>query len=315
MKSFKKKLKAFKRPPNFFFMALAVLAATAMWYAVSVRDRVEAQVEVGLDYYGVPPNLIVTQGLVSKIIVRLRGPETLIRSIPREALHQAIDLSIIKKGENIVPLSADHNMLPVFRAFDVIDIQPPRIDIIADTLVERNVRLETKIDSPLGSDALKTEDVSVSPATVILRGPEQIISKISSLPVVIRPDPKAVGTQQIQMITLDTPSLVTASPAQVRVVYTITSGRVVVSRKYPITVAGDVTHVYETDPKDLTLLVEVPEALAGNNSYLDQLAATVVPPDLAVGQSIRLRPRFRLPEGMSLPTPYEGEITVTRARQ
>lgn len=315
MKFFKKNLRSFRRPSNFFFLILAIAAATALWYVVTVRDRVDTQVEVSLDYYGVPPNLIVTDGLVTKLVVRLRGPETLIRSIPREMLHYALNLSIIKKGETNVPLSSDRSMLPVSRAFDVIDIQPPRIEITADNLVERNVRLETKIDTPLGSDALKTENVSVSPATVILRGPEQTISKITSLPVVIRPDPKAVGTQQIQMITLDTPSLVTAIPSSVRVVYTITSGRLVVARKYPITVAGDVGHVYVTEPKELNLMVEVPEALAQNNSYLNQLSVTVTPPDLQKGQSVRLRPRFVMPEGMSLATPYDGEITVTHPAQ
>lgn len=80
-----------------------VLAAVGMWYVVSVRDRLEAQVEVNIDYYGIPPNLVVTDGLISKITVRLRGPETLLRSIPQQRLTQAVDLSDIKKGVTVVP--------------------------------------------------------------------------------------------------------------------------------------------------------------------------------------------------------------------
>lgn len=293
-------------------MILAVLCATLMWYMVSVRDRREAQVEVNLDYYGIPPNLVVTKGLVSKLIVRLRGPETLLRSIPSELLHQAINLSSIKKGENIVPLGGGE--IPNFRAFDVIDIQPPRIEITADTIMERSVRVTAKVESPLGGDALTIEGVSVNPATVILRGPEQTIAKLSEITVEIRADAKSVGRQQDRTITLDTPSLVTASPPSVQVRYIITSGRTVLSRSCPVVVAGDYHHDYITDPKEFTVLVEVPDALARDEKYLKQLEATVVPPALDPGKSIRLKPKLRLPEGMSLTTPLDREVLVSRKK-
>ena len=219
-----------RRAPHLFSLLVAVLAAVAMWYVVSVRDRLEAQVEVNIDYYGIPPNLVVTDGLISKITVRLRGPETLLRSIPQQRLTQAVDLSDIKKGVTIVPLGGD-NLGPNFRAFELVDIQPPRIVIKADTLLERSVPLRTIVDSPLRGGALTVENVSVSPATVVLRGPEDVVSDISSVPLTIMLDPKAAGTTVHQTIALDTPSLVTATPSSVRVQYTITSGRTVVSRR------------------------------------------------------------------------------------
>ena len=75
---------ASRRAPHLFSMLLAVLVAVVMWYGVSVSDRLETQMEVNIDYYGIPPNLVVTDGLVSKITVRLRGPEALLRSIPQQ---------------------------------------------------------------------------------------------------------------------------------------------------------------------------------------------------------------------------------------
>lgn len=97
-----------RRAPHLLSLLVAVLAAVGMWYVVSVRDRLEAQVEVNIDYYGIPPNLVVTDGLISKITVRLRGPETLLRSIPQQRLTQAVDLSDIKKGVTVVPLGGDN---------------------------------------------------------------------------------------------------------------------------------------------------------------------------------------------------------------
>lgn len=302
------------RASHVFSMFLAVLLASAMWYVVSVRDRLEAQVEVNIDYYGIPPNLVVTDGLVSKITVRLRGPETLLRSIPRQRLNEAINLSDIKKGTTIVPLAGDE-LGPTFRAFEVVDIQPPRIVVKADTLLERSVPVRTIVDSPLHGGALTVENVSVSPATVILRGPEAVVSAISNVPLTIMLDPKAAGTTVQQNITLDTPSLVTASPPSVRVRYTITSGRTLVSRRCHITAESDAQHHYTITPAELTVLVEVPEALAESANYLQQLEVSVLPPAMEIGESKKITPRFRLPEGMTLLNPTIDDVMVTRTKK
>ncbi|MDY3809760.1 YbbR-like domain-containing protein [Desulfovibrio sp. PG-178-WT-4] len=303
-----------RRAPHLFSLLVAVLAAVAMWYVVSVRDRLEAQVEVNIDYYGIPPNLVVTDGLISKITVRLRGPETLLRSIPQQRLTQAVDLSDIKKGVTIVPLGGD-NLGPNFRAFELVDIQPPRIVIKADTLLERSVPLRTIVDSPLRGGALTVENVSVSPATVVLRGPEDVVSDISSVPLTIMLDPKAAGTTVHQTIALDTPSLVTATPSSVRVQYTITSGRTVVSRRCKVELAGENRRQYTVEPEEVTVLVEVPEALAKSARYLGQLEVSVTPPSLEPGQSEKAELRFRLPEGMTLLNPATEEVTVFRKKK
>ena len=41
---------------------LSVVIATALWYMVSIRDRIEMQIDVSIDYIGIPKNLIVTDG-------------------------------------------------------------------------------------------------------------------------------------------------------------------------------------------------------------------------------------------------------------
>lgn len=300
--------------PHVLSMLLALFLATAMWYVVSVRDRLEAQVEVNIDYYGIPKNLLVTDGLVSKIIVRLRGPETLLRSIPRERLNRAIDLSRIKKGVTIVPLGKDE-LGPAFRAFELVDIQPPRIVVKADTLLERSVRVSAIEDSPLRGDALTVENMSVVPATVILRGPESVISSMSNVAANIKLDPKLANTKVEQNITLDTPSLVTATPPSVRVSYTITSKRTMVSRTCRISVETDSKHHYTVTPSEITVLAEVPAALAKSPSYLGQLEVSVVPPAMEIGESKKVKPSFRLPEGMTLLNPPTDDVTLRRTKK
>ena len=303
-----------RRAPHLMSLLVAVLAAVSLWYVVSVRERLEAQLEVTLDYYGIPANLVITDGLINKAVVRLRGPETLLRSVTQSKLIQAVNLSHIKKGVTMVPLTAEH-LGPGFRAFELIDVQPPRIAITADTLVERAVPVRLTVDSPLRNGALTVENARVDPATVTLRGPESVVEEISHVPVAIMADPTAAGSTVHQVITLDTPSLVTAIPPTVKVQYSITSGRTTVSQRCKVEISAENRRLYKVEPEELTVLVEVPDALVKNSRYLGQLEATVSPPDLDEGESRRVEVRFRLPEGMTLLNPGTEEVTVSRKKK
>lgn len=118
-----------------------------------------------------------------------------------------------------------------------------------------------------------------------------------------------------QTVTLDTPSLVTATPSSVRVQYTITSGRTVVSRRCKVELSAENRRFYDVQPEEINVLVEVPEALAKNARYLGQLEVSVMPPALEPGQNAKVELRFRLPEGMTLLNPATEEVTVSRKKK
>lgn len=295
-------------------IVISIIVAIAMWYIVSVQDRIEAQVDLNVDYMKIPPNLVITKGLIPKVTVRLKGPEKLIRSIPRDNVVHTVNLSGIKKGANKVPITMDV-LGPVFRAFDIVDISPAEIELIADNIVERSVRIKLLFDSPLLGNALTVEEGNVFPSNVILRGPEETISKMSELPLVVKVDPKEVGINEVKNMLLNTPSFVSADPPSVRVKYIVTSGREKINRYYRIDIVGDNSSQYEISPKDLFLELEVPEALTKDSKYLKQLRVTVVPPDMAPGQTVKLKPQItNVPDGMGYEYPPNTEIYVTKIR-
>ncbi|MDR2056058.1 MAG: YbbR-like domain-containing protein [Desulfovibrio sp.] len=295
---------------NLFSLVVAVFASISIWYVVSVRERREAQIEIIVDYFGIPADLVVTDGLVNKVTVRLRGPETLLRTFTQQRLVRAVDLSNIRKGVTTVPLTPEM-LWQTVQSFEVVDIQPTRIVVKADKLVERNVPLRYVLDSPLRGDALTVGEVSITPSTVVLRGPERAVAGISVLPVTITLDPRAAGSLVKERITLDTPGFVTALPSAVQVQYTITSGRATLSRQCRIVLVAENSRIYDVSPAEITLLVEVPEALSKNSRYLNQLEVSAVPPQLEPGQKAKAALRLRLPEGMTVLTPLD-DVTVTR---
>ena len=206
-----------RKAPHLLSLLVAFAVAVGMWYVVSVRDRLEVQLEVGIEYNGIPSGLVVTDGLVSKVQVRLRGPEG-------------------------------------------------------------------------------------------------VISSINNLPLGIRLDPKAAGTTVEQTLLLDTPSLVTSNPASVKVQYTITSGRTVVSRRCRSRWSPYHSKKFTVEPSHVEVMVEVPEALARNSSYLKRLEVMVVPPALEPGQKGTAEPRIQLPEGMTILNPSFDSVTITRKK-
>lgn len=301
-----------KRLVDWALLGLAIFCGIGMWYWVSEKERIEAQVEVNLDYVGVPSNLVVTNGLINKITVRLRGPQTMIRSLLRQHINRTIDLKNIKLGVTSVPLT-NTEFSPQIRRFDIIDIEPPKLVITADNYEELAVPVRPIVESPLEGVALTVENLTVFPAMVTLKGAASVIADLPYIPVIIHPDPGGGDRKVDQTISLDTPSLVAAFPPSVDVSYTITSARTEITLKEPIVISGDMARQFSITPKELSVTVEVPEVLAKSSTYLKGLEFSVVPPALEPGESRKVKVRIKLPEGMTLPNPVPQEVTITRS--
>lgn len=296
---------------HWLLLLLAFVAASAMWYTVTVGDRLDAQIDIRLDYKNVPENLIVMDGLLSKVTVRIRGPQTLLRAINPQDLSQVINLSRIKKGSNVIPLvpeKLDSNI----RAFEVVEVVPPRLTLEVDALVERTLPVKPVLKSLLTGAALTVDGMTISPPNVTVRGPESLLSSMRTVNLSIPLDPSAVAGIHSQIFALDLPSLVTANPGAVKVEYTITSGRKELVLQREVIVDAVDRRNYTVTPANITLRVEMPEALLKNNSYLSKARLTVTPP-LMKGGSTELVPiRVELPDGMRLVEPVQPSVSVTR---
>ena len=125
------------RAVNWKYLLISLGMALLLWYTVNAREQIERVVEVRLDYKGLPEGLVVTSGQVSKITVRLRGPMELLRSLSSRELFYALDLSGLTKGSNVVSLTSDP--VPELRAIQVVEVNPPRLTLTVDEILERHV--------------------------------------------------------------------------------------------------------------------------------------------------------------------------------
>ncbi len=296
---------------HFLSIILSVCIATALWYMVSIRDRIEMQIDVNMDYIGIPKHLIVTDGLIRTVTVRLRGPEALLRNITTRHLRQQIDLSHIKKGVTVVPLTAE-KLSGYYRAFDVLDVQPPRIVVKADNVLERTIPVQPEVISNLRKGAITVTDIKISPSTVTVRGPESLVGDLTSIRLPLEIDTRATGTVTQPSLSLDAPGLVTITPSNVQATYTITSRRVIVEQKCDVIIASDTPEKYKIDPAETVVKIEVPEALAQSRSYLRLLKLSVIPPaDMTANVPQEVPVHLRIPDGMTVMQPHLEQVTVT----
>ena len=123
---------------------LSLAFAVGLWYVVTGSAQVEADVAVRVEYRGLPPGLLVDEGMISN--VRLRGPAELLRSLHDRDLTYTVDLSEVKRGANVILL--EPGRLLDFKAYEVVNSRPNRLVLEVDAQAEKIVPLEALVTPP-----------------------------------------------------------------------------------------------------------------------------------------------------------------------
>ncbi|MBO4314100.1 MAG: YbbR-like domain-containing protein [Desulfovibrio sp.] len=296
---------------------VAFAAAVGMWYFVCLSNRVETQLTITLNYVNMPDGLVVTSDLKDKVTVRLRTTTAMLNAMPEQRVTQ-LDLRGIRKGENVIPMTAERlrgaDDRRTFRGFELIDISPPSLLITADRKIERRVMLKAVPDLP---ENVKAEIKGLAPAIVVLSGPEEEIKKNNPLIVRVPIDPMAPEGRivDVKQLELNTPSLITAKPDKVDVRYQVTSHRKILVRTCKVQLPKQIADQYETDPAEVVLTVDLPEAKMKDRQYLEKLRVDLIPPEgLHPGESRRVRLHIDPPEGMAVLDASTKEVNVTKLR-
>ncbi len=298
---------------NIPVLLLSFCMASVMWYVVVARDQVDVQIEVQVEYKNMPQDLVITEGLVNTINVRLRGPSALLNDIPASSRVHVVDLSSVRKGRNVIPFV--YLRKNSIRALEVQDIEPSRIVLIADTVQERSVPIKANVLSSIHSAKLRIENLVVEPSSVLIRGPSATISNISNIPLTVRIDPLAQAGPHSQIEAIDIfRANVTVFPGRVKISCTVLSERKSINIERDIQIQTPDPKHYKIEPSLIEMQVEVPEDLVDNSNYLRGAQLSVAPPLLEVDESALVPLRIILPEGMNLVQSIPETITIKRLK-
>lgn len=287
--------------------ALALAMAVTLWYGMSGTEIVESQVDVRVDYKGVPSGLVIRgDGLINKIAVRVRGPVGQIRAMGMRDFVYSMDLSTLKKGENILPIAG--SQLSFFGGLQVIDVSPPSITVEVDTVETKEVPLKANLlgSLPGGYQA----ETDFKPESVTIKGASQEVESIKEIEVALQLGEIEAATIREFRVPLALPPGVEATPPQV-----FASVRVDLKRKN-----AQVTRTVEADtpqsmgaffrPSKVKVLVAMPEDSFSGAAANKEIRAFVTLPDKRLG-TYTLPVRVSLPEGALLISIEPAEISVT----
>ena len=277
---------------------LSLVIATGLWYLVVGRDHVETQVELRVEYRGLPDGLIVREGMVNHISVRLRGSAELLRNLHSRDLVYTVDLSGVQRGATALPLAVES--LPDFKAFEILEIMPSRLVIEADALTERVVPLENKM-LPLPSDSpYLISHAILEPSFVTVKGPETQVNSLDRLIVVYDPTKNASEGPHEANVAIVAPPQVEITPPVTTLRYSLDLKTENVTLTRTIQLDND-EEGYSVRPDSVKVELSVPEALVDDRDYLDAVRVIVrQPADFTPGDSAEVTPIVMLPSGSGL---------------
>ncbi len=266
---------------------LSLVIAMGLWYLVVGRDHVETQVELRVEYRGLPDGLIVREGMVNHISVRLRGSAELLSN-----------LSGVQRGATALPLAVDS--MPDFKAFEILEIMPSRLVIEADALTERVVPLENKM-LPLPSDSpYLISHAILEPSFVTVKGAETQVNSLDRLIVVYDPTKNASEGPHEANVAIVAPPQVEITPPVTTLRYSLDLKTENVTLTRPIQLDND-DEGCSVRPDSAKVELSVPEALVDDRDYLDAVRVIVrQPADFTPGDSAEVTPIVMLPSGSGL---------------
>lgn len=197
---------------NWQYLLLAFVLAVFSWYLVSGREKVDTWIEMPVEMVNAPQGYVVRQGMVNRIQVRIRGPRPMIRSIDMKNAFYPLNLSELQPGMNILDFESAN--IPLSRAIEVMEIMPPRVELLVDRLVSKTVPVAADYGVLLHED-YELKHLVLTPDSVNVRGPQEVVDQIETL----KTQPARIPEEKPGMwegtLGLELPSEVEASPARV----------------------------------------------------------------------------------------------------
>ncbi len=290
-------------------LLLAFGLALALWFMVIGSEQTEAQLDVRLDYRGLPEDLVVRDGLLPKTSVRVRGSGELLRGLTGRDLVYSVDLSSMTRGANVLPLTMEN--FAEFRAFEVVDVSPARLVVEVDALMERVLPLEVDAKEMPTQSGLRLTQLILEPSFATVRGPETIVKPLEKLTVHFDPSQETEDGMKVTNVAINAPEQVELFPPVTTLRYTLSQRNHEVTLTRPVQMDAENHKLYTIQPENVELQVEMPEKFANDEAYLASIRVLARPPD---GDNQEIPVLVMLPSGARLMSIQPSVVTVKKKK-
>lgn len=161
---------------NLYLKVFSLVLAIVCWYVVRSEQERVRDFAVPLQYVNLPADLDLSGRVVDTVVVRLRAPEPVLRTITEDRLAARIDMGSAPLGEQYVTLTPGMIKAPGGALID--HISPDLIKVSIDRKVRRDVPVVAEFSGALPSPFEKVRHV-VEPPRVTIEGPANEVAKVT----------------------------------------------------------------------------------------------------------------------------------------
>jgi len=122
---------------------ISLILAIILWLFVKSTSEGEVGLQVPIEFFRCPSNLIVTQVSEDAIQVRIMGPLAQVEQLSARDGKARIDLSDARVGTNAFAISADNFVIP--KTLKITQISPSSIKVEMDSVMDKVVRIKAVV--------------------------------------------------------------------------------------------------------------------------------------------------------------------------
>ena len=271
---------AMKIHKNWQYQLLALLLALFTWYLISGRERVETWVEMPIELVNLPEELVIREGMVNRLEVRVRGPKSLVRALNTKDLAYTMDMGTLQQGRQTLALQPAN--VPISQALRVMEIRPSRVEIVVDRLMSKEVPVKVNWEADL-DPAFQFLNARTVPNRVELEGPSTLVAPLDHVftkPVTVK------GNQPRQWqgtVGLDVSAEIEVRPATVQAELEFAPKTTTLWVKRPVELLGGPVSQTSVEPEAVRLHLELPLTLLDQENWRERITVTVPLDELGPG--------------------------------
>jgi len=147
----------------------------ALWVVVAGEQRDERALNVPVKFSRLPKNMALVNDPGEFVTVKLRGPKSMVSSLPPEEVDLNLDFSRLREGENLVPVRPEDIEIP--RGMEVLQASPKWVRMVLEAVAEREVRIAARVEgTPAAGHFFKR--ASAYPDRVRVVGPRSEVNRL-----------------------------------------------------------------------------------------------------------------------------------------
>lgn len=161
-------------------LIIAFFLACGLWYVVVGNDHLESNIAVRVEYGSLPEHLIVADGRLETIYVRVKSSTELLKRLDNSDIIYRVALNDAKKGVNVIPINM--SQITDLNGFKLVSVDPQYIVMEVDEIKSKILPIRIEFES-FEEDDLYVSNLRISPSMIEVRGAAHILDELEFISI------------------------------------------------------------------------------------------------------------------------------------